>query len=527
VVVRKRARTAGLFALGAVIVVAGFFSAVYALSGAKLASDPAALAKVDVQVFGGKVQRTRAIGPDGRAVPLSVAAGRLTPEEKVAPGRTLTVEVTLKRPGWTAWLVGKTHTQRLTVRTPVAHVTSRWLTARTGSPVNVRFTMPVATVSYGDKTVAGTRSAVSLPAGDPAGTVRIRLAARTWESLGRPALVRWFPRTAHDLALVSPAPDGTLSPAGPLRLTFAKPVQDVLHGAHPKLSPAVPGRWKQANSHTLEFIPSGYGVPLGSHEKLTLPHTLALADPAGHHARASREVAWTVPGLSTLRVHQLLAQAGYLPVKWTPDGADVAHTARAEAGAAAVPPAGHFSWRYHDTPPELKSLWDSKTETVITKGAVMMYQDEHHMTVDGIAGPALWKALMADAIKGAAPHHGYSYVYVHENVPQKMTLWHDGHVVITSPGNTGIASAPTAQGTFPVFEHLSVTTMSGTNPDGSHYNDPGVKWVSYFNGGDALHAFPRASFGTPQSLGCVELPEAAAAKVWPYTPIGTLVTVEN
>ena len=67
-------------------------------------------------------------------------------------------------------------------------------------------------------------------------------------------------------------------------------------------------------------------------------------------------------------------------------------------------------------------------------------------------------------------------------------------------------AAPTELGTFPVFEHLASTTMSGTNPDGSHYNDPGVKWVSYFNGGDALHAFNRASFGTPQSLGCVELP---------------------
>jgi lipoprotein-anchoring transpeptidase ErfK/SrfK len=156
-----------------------------------------------------------------------------------------------------------------------------------------------------------------------------------------------------------------------------------------------------------------------------------------------------------------------------------------------------------------------------------MYQDEHHMTVDGIAGPAVWKALMEDAVKGAKPHAGYSYVYVHENVPQKMTLWHDGHVVITSPGNTGIASAPTALGTYPVFEHLRVTTMSGTNPDGSHYNDPGIQFVSYFNGGDALHAFPRASFGTPQSLGCVELPLAAAAKVWPYTPIGTLVTIED
>ena len=74
---------------------------------------------------------------------------------------------------------------------------------------------------------------------------------------------------------------------------------------------------------------------------------------------------------------------------------------------------------------------------------------------------------------------------------------------------------------------IDSTTMSGANPDGTHYNDPGIRWISYFNRGDAIHAFPRASFGTPQSLGCVELPLAQAAKVWPYTPIGTLVTIEK
>jgi hypothetical protein len=41
-----------------------------------------------------------------------------------------------------------------------------------------------------------------------------------------------------------------------------------------------------------------------------------------------------------------------------------------------------------------------------------------------------------------------------------------------------------------------------------------------------LHAFTRASFGTPQSLGCVELPLAAREGL-AFTPIGTLVTIEN
>ena len=87
------------------------------------------------------------------------------------------------------------------------------------------------------------------------------------------------------------------------------------------------------------------------------------------------------------------------------------------------------------------------------------------------------------------------------------------------------SQAPFSDATTPGI--TASVTMSGTNPDGSHYHDPGIRWISYFHGGDALHEFPRASFGTPQSLGCVELPEAAAAAVWPYTPIGTLVTVES
>jgi lipoprotein-anchoring transpeptidase ErfK/SrfK len=108
---------------------------------------------------------------------------------------------------------------------------------------------------------------------------------------------------------------------------------------------------------------------------------------------------------------------------------------------------------------------------------------------------------------------------------QRLTLWHSGHTVLSTAVNTGIASAPTATGTYPVFEHISSGTMSGTNPDGSHYNDPGIQWISYFNGGDALHAFTRAQFGFPQSLGCVEMQLDPAGRVWPYTPIGTLVHV--
>jgi lipoprotein-anchoring transpeptidase ErfK/SrfK len=138
----------------------------------------------------------------------------------------------------------------------------------------------------------------------------------------------------------------------------------------------------------------------------------------------------------------------------------------------------------------------------------------------------VWKALIGAVVHRKTSSFGYTFVTVNES-SQSLTVWHSGKTVIGgTPVNTGIASAPTALGTFPVFEHTPVTTMSGTNPDGSHYSDPGIPWVSYFNGGDALHGFTRASYGSPQSLGCVEMPYDVAGKVYPYTPIGTLVHVE-
>jgi peptidoglycan hydrolase-like protein with peptidoglycan-binding domain len=294
------------------------------------------------------------------------------------------------------------------------------------------------------------------------------------------------------------------------------------------LSPATPGTWKAADSHTLVFTPSGYGTGLGTTLHVTLPRALSVvAQGSTAPPRRTRELTWTTPPGSTLRLQQLLAQAGYLPVDWTADGAPVPRTLAAQSRAASSAPAGTFAWRYDHTPKELTEQWTPGKVDEITRGAIMMFQDEHGLTVDAIAGTSVWKDLIEDTVAGKRRTAGYSYVYVHRDLPQRLTLWHDGHTVLTSPGNTGVPAAPTELGTFPVFEHLAVTTMSGTNPDGSRYNDPGIKWVSYFNGGDALHSFPRASFGTPQSLGCVELPMSTAKRVWPYTPIGTLVTIEH
>ena len=69
--------------------------------------------------------------------------------------------------------------------------------------------------------------------------------------------------------------------------------------------------------------------------------------------------------------------------------------------------------------------------------------------------------------------------------------------------------------------------MTGTNPDGSKYSDPGINWVSYFNGGDALHEFPRGSYGFRRASAASSSRWTRPPEVWPYTPVGTLVNVEN
>jgi L,D-transpeptidase catalytic domain len=355
-----------------------------------------------------------------------------------------------------------------------------------------------------------------------AGSVRISAVRQAWERLPPPTTVTWFPPGKAPMLLTWPKPGSRLRPNEPLRLRFSEPLPSVLHGRTPSLEPRAPGRWLTEDAHTLVFVPRGYGFGLDGRVQVGLPVPVAWIGAARGPART---IAWTTPVASELRLEELLALLRYLPLRWTATKADAARTISSQIRAAVHPPAGRFAWRYPNTPASLVELWHPGRYNTIVRGAIMTFENEHDLTVDGLAGRRFWRALIADVIAGKPRAGGYSYVYVHSTVPQSLNLWHDGQIILTSPGNTGVPAAPTQLGTFPVFEHIPVGTMSGTNPDGSHYDDPGIQYISYFNHGDAIHAFNRASFGTPQSLGCVELPLAAAAKVWPYTPIGTLVTV--
>jgi peptidoglycan hydrolase-like protein with peptidoglycan-binding domain len=260
-----------------------------------------------------------------------------------------------------------------------------------------------------------------------------------------------------------------------------------------------------------------------------------------------------------LRLQQLLAELGYLPVTFVrssgSSGASVTSTGQGaslssyslsgaepavsttSAGVAIqseptkpdeiplAPLAGHFTWRFANTPQSLRALWATGEPNVILTGAVMAFESASGLATDGSAGPLVWQALLADVAARKFDAGPYNYLMVSETLPESLTVWQDGKTVLEYPANTGISAAPTATGTYPVYARYLTTTMSGTEPNGKKYKDPGIPWVSYFNGGDAVHGYIRPGYGYPQSLGCVELSYADAKVVFNYDPLGTLVTV--
>jgi peptidoglycan hydrolase-like protein with peptidoglycan-binding domain len=461
-------------------------------------------------------------GPNSRTVQVVLRGDSIWPRGKLRAGQAVSIDVVVRRPGWISWLTGARQRVHLSLVTPSTAPNRTYLTLARGAPLRLSFRHAVATVAWGpgpaqlrSRVLGAPSTQVVLPRTAAAGTVWVAARPRTWET-SRAVPVSWFPAGVATAAVASPAPGSTIGPGTPISLTFSKTVSAALGRSRPPVSPMSGGTWKQVSSHTIVFHPSGYGYGLGATVRIGLPAGVRLVG-------APEGGVWRVPAGSTLRLQQLLANLGYLPLKFESTEA-VASGPRAQEAAAIHPPAGSFSWRYGNVPSALRGMWAPGAAGEMTRGAIMAFEDDHGLTPDGDPGPLLWRSVIGATLTGHRSSFGYTFVSV-DKTSQRLTLWHSGRTVLTTPVNTGIAQAPTASGTFAVFEHIRVGTMSGTNPDGSHYDDPGIQFISYFNGGDALHAFTRAQYGFPQSLGCVEMPLGPAGQVWPYTPIGTLVNV--
>ncbi len=288
----------------------------------------------------------------------------------------------------------------------------------------------------------------------------------------------------------------------------------------PRLTPHTAGTWTDVGDYEF-FRPVSTLEPCATY-KLTIP---AATVAAGHRKLGqARTVSFTVacPGITALQ--EALARLNYLPysLHGFVGASSVAPLTRTAAAKRAFDlPNGILRANVRAAPPLTMGTVDPTTT-----GALEVFEEDHGLALGTTPTQQLWTELLADETLAKKNPLPYTWVTVTETIPETLEVHENNKIALTSPTNTGVPGADTQQGIFPIYVRYVATTMIGTNVDGSHYNDPGVPWVNYFNGGDAVHGYIRPTYGVPQSNGCVELPIATAQVVYGMLAVGDLVIVE-
>jgi peptidoglycan hydrolase-like protein with peptidoglycan-binding domain len=304
----------------------------------------------------------------------------------------------------------------------------------------------------------------------------------------------------------------------PLRITLSAPVAPTT--PPPTIIPAVAGSWSIVGDSEV-FTPVSTLEPCTGYA-LTV---WARTDSTGHAQLGRRHAIHlnvACPPLAGLQ--QALARLGYLGASFRPyydvHYAPGRETRREAAEHVYHPPRGVLAPDPTDAPPTKLGQLDATT-----RGALEIYQADNGLEATGAPDRSTWLSVLYDLTVAKRDPHPYTWVSVSEALPETLEL-HQGHrVVFTTPANTGVPGAETEQGIFPIYERFVSTTMAGEDVDGTKYDVPDVPWVNYFNGGDAVHGYPRESYGFPQSNGCVELPIEAAQHIYPMLAVGDIVWV--
>ena len=94
-----------------------------------------------------------------------------------------------------------------------------------------------------------------------------------------------------------------------------------------------------------------------------------------------------MPQGSTLRLQQLLAMLGYLPLRFHYAGQGPGVRTAGQQDAAIKPPPAASPGATRTRPSALRNMWAPGTFGVMTKGAIMAFENDQGMTADGVAGP--------------------------------------------------------------------------------------------------------------------------------------------
>ena len=304
----------------------------------------------------------------------------------------------------------------------------------------------------------------------------------------------------------------------PLRVLLSAPV--AANSPPPTLRPAVAGTWTAVGDAEV-FTPASTLQPCATYALTVWADTVASG-----YARLGRR---HVLGLHVAcppiaATQQALARLGYLGAVFRPMYTvqiPPGRETRREASTHAFhPPRGRLAPDPADAPPVAMGQLDETT-----RGALTVYQSDRGLPATGEPDYATWASLLSAVAADRRNPRPYTWVSVSESVPETLEVHRGHHVALSTPANTGVPGAETPQGIFPIFARDVTTTMTGTDVDGTKYVVPDVPWVNYFTGGDAVHGYPRASYGSPQSNGCVELPIETAHVVFGMLAVGDIVDV--
>ncbi|MFT8358714.1 L,D-transpeptidase [Bifidobacterium aquikefiri] len=155
----------------------------------------------------------------------------------------------------------------------------------------------------------------------------------------------------------------------------------------------------------------------------------------------------------------------------------------------------------------LSSLTNGSTDAIAAETSVEKFKTESHVADYSKANGDMW--IEVDRAK------------------QTVTVYKGSTKVKSFNVCTGKDSTQTDNGTFYINIKYQTQDMRGTD-----YVTPGVKWISYFNGGEGFHAAPWNTVGIATgdpvshgSHGCVNMLTADAQWIYQNAEVGTMVKV--
>lgn len=120
-----------------------------------------------------------------------------------------------------------------------------------------------------------------------------------------------------------------------------------------------------------------------------------------------------------------------------------------------------------------------------------------------------------------------------DKTTQTASVYKNDELVKTFPVCTGKRGADdSASGTFFIYLRYASQDMRGRNGDGSPYFSPGVRWVSYYHGGEGFHTaswnykgIATGDAANHGSHGCINMYEQDARWIFENCPRGTIVQI--